>query len=111
MTPVRITLSRKKGARLPAGTVNVARGPGRRWGNPFVVGEDYLGRSITQARAVLLFRCKLEDGELDITVEDVRSTLAGKNLACFCGLDDFCHADVLLDIANPELGLSHHVKA
>jgi hypothetical protein len=26
--------------------------------------------------------------------------LKGKNLACFCGLDEPCHGDVLLEIAN-----------
>jgi hypothetical protein len=26
--------------------------------------------------------------------------LRGKNLACFCPLDQCCHADVLLEIAN-----------
>ncbi len=27
--------------------------------------------------------------------------LKGKNLACFCPLDASCHADVLLELANP----------
>jgi hypothetical protein len=31
--------------------------------------------------------------------EDVKE-LQGKNLACFCPLDQPCHADVLLEIAN-----------
>jgi hypothetical protein len=26
--------------------------------------------------------------------------LRGKNLACFCPLDQACHADVLLELAN-----------
>jgi hypothetical protein len=34
------------------------------------------------------------------TVEDVRRELAGKDLACWCPLDQPCHADVLLEIAN-----------
>ena len=33
--PKRIQLRRTKGWRMPAGAVSVARGPGRRWGNPF----------------------------------------------------------------------------
>lgn len=32
--------------------------------------------------------------------EWARSVLRGKSLACFCALDQPCHADVLLDIAN-----------
>lgn len=34
--------------------------------------------------------------------EDARKELKGKNLACFCPLDEPCHADVLLKIANHE---------
>ena len=30
----------------------------------------------------------------------IRHHLRGKNLACWCPLDQPCHADVLLDIAN-----------
>lgn len=32
--------------------------------------------------------------------EWARLVLRGKNLACFCALDQPCHADVLLEIAN-----------
>lgn len=32
--------------------------------------------------------------------EAARSVLRGKNLACWCPLDQPCHADVLLEIAN-----------
>ena len=37
-------------------------------------------------------------------LEMVREELAGKDLACWCPLDQPCHADVLLEIANPEMG-------
>lgn len=30
----------------------------------------------------------------------IRGLLAGKNLACWCPLDQPCHADVLLELAN-----------
>jgi hypothetical protein len=33
----------------------------------------------------------------------IRSALRGKNLACWCPLDQPCHADVLLEIANRPL--------
>lgn len=33
-------------------------------------------------------------------IDAVRSELRGKNLACFCALDQPCHADVLLELAN-----------
>lgn len=33
-------------------------------------------------------------------VAEIRATLAGKDLACWCPLDRPCHADVLLTLAN-----------
>ena len=36
------------------------------------------------------------------TIDDIRAELRGKNLACFCALDQPCHADVLLELANDE---------
>lgn len=35
-----------------------------------------------------------------LTTEDIQRELRGKNLACWCQLDQPCHADVLLEIAN-----------
>ncbi|MGE2733815.1 DUF4326 domain-containing protein [Mycolicibacterium vaccae] len=35
----------------------------------------------------------------DLT-DEIRHELAGRDLACWCPLDDPCHADVLLDLAN-----------
>ena len=32
--------------------------------------------------------------------ESIREALRGKNLACWCALDQPCHADVLLELAN-----------
>lgn len=33
-------------------------------------------------------------------VEHISYYLKGKNLACWCGINEMCHADILLDIAN-----------
>jgi len=33
----------------------------------------------------------------------IRAELAGRDLACWCPLDQSCHADVLLEIANEEV--------
>jgi hypothetical protein len=74
--------------------VNCAR-PGR-WGNPHKVGMCAVcGVEHTQAEAVAEFRAELESAP-----EDVRRELRGKNLACWCRLDQPCHADVLLRVAN-----------
>lgn len=37
------------------------------------------------------------------TIKEIRSELGGKDLACFCPLDQPCHADVLLELANAAL--------
>jgi len=106
--PVRIQISRRKGWRMPPDTVKVDRST--RWGNPFVVGQHG-----TQAECVALY-ARLAGGHVPISFgrdtyeaareslrlicEDI-SELRGKNLACWCRLDQPCHADVLLAIANP----------
>lgn len=92
--PVRIQLRRTKGWQMPPNTVKVDRST--RWGNPFVVGS-----LCTPAQAVAAFRRALSDypHALDFFPEDIRQ-LRGKHLACWCPLDQPCHADVLLEIAN-----------
>lgn len=98
-TPRRIRLSRAKGWRKPEGAVTVSR-PSK-WGNPFKIGA-----SLDRAAAVQLYREYLaEHPEL---VEAARRELAGRDLACWCPLEDEhgnrmpCHADVLLEVANSE---------
>ena len=120
---MRLQLSRRKGFNLqelslatnglPA--VNVAR-PGK-WGNPFVIynEEGYplaidsrdgslLGTNLRWREAyelvVAKYKAEITDG---LRLEPLR----GKNLACWCpeklpdGSPCPCHADVLLDLANP----------
>jgi hypothetical protein len=43
-----------------------------------------------------------EQGQRVLWMLDHLQQLAGLNLACFCGLDEDCHAEVLLDFANVE---------
>ena len=104
--PVRIQLSRKKGWRMPPNTVKVDRST--KWGNPFVVGIHD-----TRERCVQLFRF-LMAGHICLSfgnhadkqiayyqhVRRNRRHLRGKNLACWCPLDQPCHADILLELAN-----------
>jgi hypothetical protein len=87
----RLQRSRRRGVRLPDGVVVVTRPT--KWGNPHPLE---LGRS----EAVGRYRTDLLAGRLDITVEQVRAELRGRDLACYCPLDEPCHADVLLEIAN-----------
>lgn len=117
MKPVRITLSRKAGWRMPPNTVKVAR-PGP-WGNPWRVGKATYGDGTiqwavftegamsfhpTKEEAVRVAVARFEaNAKSDANApwrELARLALRGKNLACFCK-DGPCHADVLLELANP----------
>ena len=106
--PIRIQLSRAKGWRKPEGAVKVDRST--KWGNPFrpapmpPLGGDHQWRKAEPIRRLWRcvddFRRALEEGELPVTVQDVQRELRGKDLACWCGPEGPCHADVLLDVAN-----------
>lgn len=91
----RLQLSRRAGWRKPAGAVVVAR-PSR-WGNPFRLTNEG-----TRAEVVAAFDRALAAGDpiLGFTAADVQRELAGRDLACWCPLDQPCHADVLLRVAN-----------
>lgn len=99
--PVRLQLSRKKGARLvsPNGLPIVVVDRRSKWGNPFIAL-----RGFTSDMAVDMFRSVLERDRVyfwtkHVTVDDIRRELKGKNLACWYD-EGPCHADVLLRIAN-----------
>ena len=102
--PYRVQLSRKKGWKMPENTVKVSR-PSP-FGNPFRVGQEGV---VDNEHAVRLFKLMLADYHHDIaddhelfyfTEERIRAYLRGKNLACWCKLDQPCHADILLELAN-----------
>lgn len=108
--PHRVQLSRKKGWRMPPNTVKVDRAT--EWGNPVRAG---LWAGYTDEHAVADFRrwimgdMRMASFVRPVTgqykppsLREIRAELGGKNLACWCKLGDFCHADVLLEIANEE---------
>jgi len=121
--PVRVQLSRKAGWRKPENTAVVAR-PSK-WGNPFKISRvecmwggfcftvaDHTGiyldhidtMAIARQHAVTLYRLHtgpMGSHEFDAdTLRTLREQMAGKNLACWCPLNQPCHADVLLELAN-----------
>ena len=109
--PKRIQLSRTKGWTKPPDAVVVAR-PSK-WGNPYRLAPgfrhvlvDQFGNEYSCAPgewrgvAVRHFREDLLDGRLRVDRVDVVEQLAGHDLACWCPLDQPCHADVLLEVAN-----------
>lgn len=103
--PERVQLKRSKGWRMPPNTVKVDRSLGSRWGNPFLWSSygkalwDEDGRSQRQA-AVDDYRWWINQPERAHLRAAARVDLRGRNLACWCPLDQPCHADVLLELAN-----------
>lgn len=92
MKPIRIQRKRTKGWRIPLNTVYVGR-PSK-WGNPY-----------TGLRAVEEYRDRLEGNKAlmpDLFQEVVINPLRGKNLCCWCPIDQECHADILLEMVNKQ---------
>jgi hypothetical protein len=95
--PIRIQRQRTKGWRMPAGAVYVGRPT--KFGNPWQVGVDWLdGQRVTHEIAARWYRMNVSaDSAMG---RDAVRELRGKDLACWCPLDQPCHADVLLKLAN-----------
>lgn len=105
--PVRIQRRRVKGWRMPEGAVYVGRPT--IWGNLWQVGLARCGcrsagecnhnsfRVETAAEAVELYRQWITQGTLR---RQFLHLLRGHDLCCWCPLDQPCHADVLLELAN-----------
>ena len=95
--PQRIQRRRTKGWKMPENTVYVGRPT--IWGNPYRVS-----RYVTHEQAVNAYRRLLHSSfgqnSLSVTLPLLKRELAGKDLACWCPLDQPCHADILLEIAN-----------
>lgn len=102
--PMRVQLSRARGWRMPPNTRKVDRST--RWGNPWTAaGAREAGYQGTDAQiatmCAAMFRnamhARLPACE---AILDNLAELRGMNLACWCPLDQSCHADVLLEMAN-----------
>ncbi|MBW3636342.1 MAG: DUF4326 domain-containing protein [Armatimonadetes bacterium] len=103
--PRRVQRKRTKGWRLPVGVngqkaIIVTRGT--KWGNPFAAAK--LG---SNGAAKSAFQMWLQGQiwpefrpELRAWMLENLPTLRGRDLCCFCGADEYCHADVLLQKAN-----------
>lgn len=87
--PNRVQQSRRKGSSID-GAVSVAA-PSR-WANPY---RSVRPRSV----AVVLYRDLHLPSRPDLDPRELR----GRSLACYCPLDEPCHADVLLDLANQDV--------
>ena len=108
-TPKRIQRQRTKGWRMPPNTVYVGRPT--IFGNPFAVdaywSTGYSGNlraarrwAVEQFNLWTAGRISGVGGLRRVTLAARLHELRGKDLACWCPLDQPCHADVLLEIAN-----------
>jgi hypothetical protein len=99
----RIQRKRTKGWRMPEGAIYVGR-PSR-WGNIWYVGQRTFAdppefvETFTRATVTDKFRRHVESFAR-MPLEAFLSPLRGHDLACWCPLDQPCHADVLLELAN-----------
>lgn len=114
--PERIQRKRTKGWRKPEGAVYVGRGSA--WGNPYrvvpqtkngpfdVYNDEWCcgqttGMESARRMAVRKYTAARENHHHNMPdTATIREQLAGKDLMCWCPLDQPCHADVLLEIAN-----------
>jgi hypothetical protein len=89
----RIQRKRTKGWRMPPNTVYVGR-PSH-WGNPWRVGMWNGAATVTLEASLFQYRA----WATDLMANDLLDPLRGKDLACWCPLDQPCHADILLELA------------
>lgn len=122
MSPQRVQMSRHYPWRAEHLDAVIVARPSK-WGNPYRVVRDGVfmearlyrvlrsrhgsyageflggqkGRDEAVSQAVRMY-AKYAENVLGL--DQIRAELAGKDLACWCPLDQPCHADVLLEIAN-----------
>jgi len=72
-----------------------------RWGNGYRVGDIDLGmgRLVTATDAVECYRAEVMGWNHDYRTRWL-VPLRGRDLVCWCPLDQPCHADVLLELTN-----------
>jgi hypothetical protein len=112
MTPQRIQRKRIRGWKMPDNTMYVGRPT--KYGNPyrivkengiFVVRLDgvYFGCSEMKSAAAIMAVNWFIDylGNMPTWIRsEMLDELRGNNLACWCPLDQSCHADILIALAN-----------
>lgn len=102
--PIRVQRKRTKDWKMPKNTVAVGRGG--YFGNPF--RGEHAANGYRRWLMGTMSRAEFERRKTIplVMVFDRKNVLRelprlrGKNLACWCGLEAKCHADVLLELAN-----------
>ena len=112
----RIQMTRKAPWRADHPDAVIVARPSK-WGNPYKVVRSgyawdlwrwhtFIGQSTSKSgqirAAVDRYREAIRSGTAEVTVDEIRAELAGRDLACWCPLSSPCHADTLLAIARGE---------
>ena len=89
----RIQRKRVKGWRIPENCIYIGR-PSK-WGNPYKIDEDGTREEVLQKyrnylEVALLYNPHLLD------------ELKGKDICCWCRLDQKCHGDIILEFLNKD---------
>lgn len=92
--PIRVQRQRTRGWKMPDNTIYVGR-PSE-WGNPYHGDSE----TYNKAYCVKLFDEYIQRPEQEALRSKIKLELKGRNLACWCRLDEPCHAETLLTIAN-----------
>lgn len=110
-SPKRIQRKRTKGWRMPKNTIYVGR-PGY-FGNPFRIGQTISGWDLgnnfgpivldTIDKVILAYRFWLDNSTKGQAIKErVPRLLKGYDLCCWCAEKTYCHADILLELANKQ---------
>lgn len=113
MIPTRIQRSRQKKQVSPNGLPIVYIGRGSKYGNPFKIGEKignewngvfdkndsyiYLSRRKALKRKDVLY---LFEKYKSLEMSEFKKVNVGKNISCWCKLQEGCHGDILLNLWN-----------
>jgi hypothetical protein len=100
MQPVRIQRSRQHKQASPNGLEIKFVGRPTKWGNPYKIGMDKYGIGEVHTRQAVIELFEIYANKMLEIEPDWLKELRGKNLSCWCPLEDKCHADILLELAN-----------
>ena len=104
MKPKRIQRKRVKGWKMPENTIFVGRPTkfGNYWFYEKVKNLDDIVYNIDYGAMTVkeMFKIMKKDWLNCVNFDEWIAPLKGKNLCCWCPLDQPCHADILLEIAN-----------
>lgn len=84
----------------PARLVRTDHGPRIQWGEAGTLGGWPANGQSARGYATELYRTWIARPEQAETLRLFRALLHGRDLVCWCPLDEPCHADVLLELVN-----------